>query len=334
MRPPEASSTPLDSPYRGRTVLVPGGAGFLGGALARRLLGLGARVRVVDCFEEHGGADARRLAGCGPALELDRRDAADLGAADLAGVDFVFHCAGLSDHHLGCRRPELDYRLNCASALPLLRLLADSATPPRLVSLGTRGQYGAGGPGFVESDRLNPLDVQAIHKTALEQYHFAYARAGRLRFAFVRLTNTYGPGQRLRGEGIGFVGELVRAALDGRPVTVYGGLDRIKDLLYVDDAVDGLLRVGLLPDAPDPVYNLGGRPSRVGELVDALAGCVPGLAVRVVPFPAELRAIDTGDAVLDCGKLARATGWQPRTPLAAGIRALVDSCRRQEQERS
>jgi nucleoside-diphosphate-sugar epimerase len=309
-------------------VLVPGGAGFLGSALTRRLLRSGARVRVVDCFEEHGGADARHLVDCGPDLELERRDAAELTAADLAGVDFIFNCVGLTDHHLGFRRPELDYRLNCASALPLLRLLAQSEAPPRLVSIGSRGQYGAGGLRLVESDRLNPLDIQAIHKTTLEQYHFAFARSGRLRFAYVRLTNTYGPGQRLRGDGIGFVGELVRAALDGGPVTVYGDLDRIKDLLYVDDAVDGLLRVGLLPDEPEPVYNLGGQPSRIGDLVDALAACVAGLDVRVVPFPAEVRRIDTGDAVLDCGKLARATGWEPRTSLATGIRATVDFSRR------
>lgn len=334
MRQSEAKSIPPPvSLYSRRSVLVLGGAGFIGSALARRLDGLGACVTVVDCFEEHGGAHALHLEGAGPGVKLDRRDAAaSIADRDLGGIDFIFNCIGLTDHHLGFRYPELDYRINCATTLPLLQRLAETAAPARLISIGTRSQYGAGGSQLLESDRLNPLDIQAIHKTALEQYHFVYARTGRLRFAFVRLTNTYGPGQRMRGEGIGFVGELIRAALDGRAVEIYGHLDRVKDLLYVDDAVDGLLRVGLLADEPDPVYNLGGQPCRIGDLVDILALCVASddakLEVRVTPFPEEVRRLDTGDAALNTDKLARATGWVPKTSLARGMTTTVDYYRR------
>lgn len=320
----------VEERYPGMPVLVAGGAGFLGSALARRLAALGARVTVVDSFDPRCGGNDFNLSGLEDRVSLHRQEiGAYLAAHGLGDSALVFNCMGLADHHLGQACPETDYELNCATGLALLRQARAERAGCRIVSLGARNQYGAGASHLDEGAPLAPLDVQAVHKTALEHYHRVFARTAGIRYAFVRLTNTYGPGQRMRGDGIGFAAELLRAALESRPVVVYGGLERVKDLLFVADAAEALLRLGAADEEdeePWPVYNLGGSPCRVGDLVRCLEAALGSVDLEVRPFPPGLP--DAGDTVLDCGKLDRATGWRPRTALEEGVAATLDYYRR------
>jgi UDP-glucose 4-epimerase len=132
----------------------------------------------------------------------------------LKDFSFVFNCVGLSDHNLGFQRPDIDYRINCQSGIALVQKLAEARLPIRILTIGSRSQYGRGALNMVESDSQQPLDIQAVHKTILEYYHDVYGKFFGLDFLYFRLTNTYGPGQRMRGSGIGFVGEMIRDSLD------------------------------------------------------------------------------------------------------------------------
>lgn len=318
-------ATDLGDHYAGEEVVVLGGAGFLGSRLARRLVDLQACVTVVDSFHPSCGGNPTNLEGYGDRLTLVREPMESFAAAgDFARYLAIFNCVGLADHHLGFQRPALDYELNCGTGLRLLQELARDARRPGLVALGTRSQYGAGEGSLAEDSALLPLDVQAIHKTTLEHYHRVFAAAHGLDVQFVRLANVYGPGQRLSGGGIGFMGELLRAALVGARLQIYGGLERRKDLLYVDDAVEALLRVALVPAQGCAVYNVGGPGCRIRDLVRSLQHEFPGLGVDVVPFPEHIERIDTGDALLDIGKVREATGWEPRTSIDRGVALAVD----------
>lgn len=326
--------------YRGLPVLVPGGAGFLGSRLCRRLAALGAEVTAVDSLDPRCGGERSRLAGVAELVEAPIEELAVGGgprSGQIGRFDrwaLIFNCIGLADHHLGFERPEVDYRINCASGLALLAALHRDGAGGRLISFGSRNQYGRPGDGapLTEEAPLAPLDVQAVHKTALEGYQAVYGARWGLATAFVRLTNLYGPGMRLAPPGTGFVGELLGAALAGRELVVYGGLDRVKDLVYVDDAVEAVVALGAVEgEEGRGVFNLGGAPCRIGELLAAIEAAIEGamgeerrpLAVRVEPFPAAIARLDTGDTVLDCGRLERATGWRPTTGLADGVAATL-----------
>ncbi|MCF8106524.1 MAG: NAD-dependent epimerase/dehydratase family protein [Desulfohalobiaceae bacterium] len=311
----------VNSFYRNKSILIPGGAGFIGSRLARRLCDLKARVVVVDSFETHGGANPFNLNGYGDRIALFReRIEAYLVGHDLKDFDFIFNCTGLTDHHIGFNNPGLDYEMNCSSGLCLLQALAAAKGKSKIIGIGSRNQYGTGQSHFREQDRLRPLDIQSVHKTTLEHYHRCYGHSCGLDYAFLRLTNTYGPGQRMNGGSIGFFGEILKSSLQGREIQIYGSLDRVKDLLFVDDAVEAMLRVGMLGlDHEDPVYNVGGQPCRIKEVLQVLKRQQEKIEVKVLPFPAQIEKINVGDAGLATAKIRQDTGWVPGTSLQEGI---------------
>jgi len=318
--------------YRGKRILVPGGAGFIGSRLTKRLLSLGAIVTVVDPLEKFCGGHVFNLHSHLKNIQLVRKKIETyIQESNLKEVSCIFNCVGLSDHHLGFLRPELDYRINCYSGVKLLQKLAKDQVPAKIVSIGSRSQYGQAESKVNESAPLKPLDVQSVHKTALEQYHTIYGSSFGVDFVFLRLTNTYGPGQRMRGNGIGFVGEIIRNSIGEKEVIIYGGLDRVKDLIYVEDVVDALICAGMLEEKSTRIYNVGGRACRVGELIECLKKEIPSIRVRIQEFPPQIKKVDTGDVVLNSGTFSRATGWHTRTTIKEGITSTIKyyrSCKR------
>jgi nucleoside-diphosphate-sugar epimerase len=311
--------------YRGRKVLIPGGAGFIGSRLAGRLSSLGAAVTVVDPRDKYCGGNLFNLRTCRQGIRIVRKKIeAFIRGDSLRDFSCIFNCAGLSDHHLGLVRPDIDYRINCQSGIALLQRLAETGIEAKIVSIGSRSQYGKGGSGIVESDPLQPLDIQAVHKTALEYYHTVYGKAFGLDFIYLRLTNTYGPGQRMKGKGIGFIGEIIRNSLDHQEIVIYGSLDRVKDLIYVEDVVDAMLYAGIIKGNSDPVFNIGGQSRPVGELIECVRKELPGIQVKVQEFPENIKKMDAGDAVLNSEKFFSRTGWSPRTALEEGISRMIE----------
>jgi UDP-glucose 4-epimerase len=136
-----------------------------------------------------------------------------------------------------------------------------------------------------------------------------------LRATALRLTNTIGPGMRVKDARQTFVGVWIRRLLEGQPFEVWGG-GQLRDFTYVDDAVEAFLLAASRPEAVGEVFNLGGPPpvtlQRLAELLVELnhGGC---FVVRV--FPADRTKIDIGNFYADDRRIARKLGWRPRTDL-------------------
>ncbi len=302
-----------------------GGAGFIGSRLAARLVKLGAKVTVVDPLDPCCGGNLFNLREYREEIRFVRkRIESFLRKESLEDFSSIFNCAGLADHHLGFLRPHLDYRINCQSGLCLLQKLAHTPTRPRIVSLGSRNQYGRAGRAISESAPLRPVDVQATHKNVLEAYHEIFAKSYDVDFVFFRLTNTFGPGQRLKGTAAGLVGEFIRESLYGHKVIIYGGLNRVKDLIYVEDVVDALLLGGMSPQTSRQIFNLGGLPASLGELIGWIGKKFPTVETEIRPFPRPVQRMDTGDAVLDSRKFFQVTRWSPKTSLGEGLSMTID----------
>jgi UDP-glucose 4-epimerase len=170
-----------------------------------------------------------------------------------------------------------------------------------------------------ESERIAPRDINGIHKATAERYHALYEEVYGLPAVTLRLTNTYGPGMRIRDARQGFVGGWIRAVVRGEEFEVWGG-DQRRDFNYVDDVVDAFLRAATTPDVHGGVYNLGGRSSLgVREFADLLIEVNGGGSYRVLPLPPEAAAIDIGDYAGDYSAFRAATGWEPRVELRDGL---------------
>jgi UDP-glucose 4-epimerase len=306
--------------YRDRRCVVTGGLGFIGSNLARELAWLGARVTVVDARYPRHGSNVRNLAGVGgiEVFECDLGDSA-VGTA-VEGADYVFNLGGQVSHVDSMNDPLFDLDVNTRSQLAFLETLRHGAPNAMVVFTSTRQLFGR--PRYLPVDEehpISPVDVNGVSKYAAERFHLLYGDCYGLPVVILRLTNVYGPRQRLRDDFQGFLPIFIRRALLGESIQVFGDGAQQRDCLYVDDVVKCLLHAAN-PDVAGEVFNIGNDEHlSVLELAHAVVNAAGTGAVVQVPWPADRDAIDIGSYFGDPSKAKRLLDWTPETPFVEGI---------------
>ena len=136
----------------------------------------------------------------------------------------------------------------------------------------------------------------------------------------MRLTNVFGPRQRLRDDLQGFLPIFVRRALTDDAITVFGDGAQERDCLYVDDVVECLVRAALAPEAPGEIFNVGNDERlSLGAIAAAVVLAAGAGRVEHVEWPPDRDAIDIGSYFGDSSKAKRMLGWAPQTSFADGI---------------
>ena len=129
--------------YRNKKVLVTGGLGFLGSNLTHRLVKLGAKVTVLDCFLSGHGANGFNLHDLGSRVKVVKKDIRDKGlAGHLKGQQVIFHFAGHTSHVDSMKDPRLDVDINCRGNTVFLEAVRRSCPKASFIYCGTRAQYG------------------------------------------------------------------------------------------------------------------------------------------------------------------------------------------------
>lgn len=312
--------------FSGARVLITGGAGFIGSALARRLVESGARVTIADSFIPEYGGNPANLEGIEEELSLSVTDVRDPHAMRylVQGQDFLFNLAGQTSHMDSMADPFTDLEINAHAQLSILESCRTHNPGVKIVFAGTRQIYGR--PDYLPVDEehpIRPVDINGIHKVAGEWYHLLYHSVYGIRSTVLRLTNTYGPRMRIKDARQTFVGIWVRLVLEGKPFEVWGG-EQLRDFTYVDDCVEALLLAAATDTANGKVYNLGG--DKVVSLLDlarALIAVNGGGDYVLREFPAERKKIDIGDYYSADSRIREELGWQPAVPLEEGLRRTL-----------
>ncbi len=321
------------STYQGKRIFVTGGLGFIGSNLALTLERLGAQVTVADSREVGCGANDFNLSeadgrvGC---LIADIGDATKIEPA-LEDTQVVFNLAGEISHIHSIRYPERDLDLNVRAHLAFLRSCQKVVPEARIVYASSRQVYGV--PDYLPVDEqhpIRPVDFNGVHQWATENYHFLFSSLFSTDVACLRLTNVYGPRQSLLHPCQGFIGAFFRLAMHGETIQVYGDGRQLRDMLYVDDAVEALLLAGAAETHGTAVYNVGGsQPLTLLEIAETVAQAAGrGARVECVPFPEDRKAIDIGSYYSDISRIRAELGWQPRTEFAPGVQQAVAFYRR------
>jgi UDP-glucose 4-epimerase len=318
--------------FSNRKVLITGGLGFIGSNLARTLVALGAQVTLLDSLIPEYGGNRRNVAGLKGQVRIhiaDVRDHARLPQL-VRGQEFLFNLAGQTSHWDSMTDPATDLEINGRAQLAILEACRLHNPKLRIVFASTRQLYGK--PDYLPVDErhpLRPVDVNGINKLAGEAFHLLYARVHGLPAMALRLTNTIGPGMRVKDARQTFVGVWIRDLIQGKPFEVWGGAQR-RDFTYVDDAVEAFLLAAIRPEAEGRVFNLGGPPPvtllKLAELLVELNG---GGAFRVRSFPPDRRKIDIGDYYADDRLIGRVLGWRPRTDLRTALGRTLAYYRRE-----
>jgi len=317
--------------YRGKRVMITGGIGLIGSALAGRLIELGAEVLLVDSMVPEAGGNYANIADIRDQVRVNNADIRDREALHhlLAGQDFLFDLAAQTSHLDSMSAPENDLSINCAAQLHLLELCRAVTPKIAIVHAGTRQIYGR--PRYLPVDEAHPLrpaDVNGVNKMAGEAYHLLFHDVYALNTRSLRLTNVYGPGMRIKDARQNFLGIWLRRVLESEAFEVWGGEQR-RELLYVDDAAEAFLTAAITPDTAGLALNVGGEtPYTLLALAEALIRGNGGGEFEQREFPAERKKIDIGDFVTDDGRFRELTGWAPTVNVDEGLSRSLDYYRR------
>ena len=314
--------------FAGADVLVTGGLGFIGSALARRLVELGAKVTLVDSLiPEHGG-NLFNIQDMRDRVIVDLTDVRDTAAMSwlIRKRQFLFNLAGQTSHLDSMIDPVTDLNINAAAQLHILEACRLHNRDLKIVFASTRQVYGR--PQYLPVDEkhpIDPIDVNGINKLAGEWYHLLYNDVYRIRGCALRLTNTYGPGMRVKDARQTFLGIWIRRLIDQKPIQIFGSGTQRRDFNFVTDVVDALLRAAASDDANGQVFNLGHQEHVSLQELAALFVKLNGSGdYELVSFPDDRKAIDIGDYYADFRKIDKLLGWSPQVGLENGLGRTLD----------
>jgi CDP-paratose 2-epimerase len=324
--------------------LVTGGAGFIGTNLADRLLSEGEEVVVLDNLCRPGVERNLRWlrARHGPRVAAEVADVRDPAAVQRAvrTAGSVFHFAAQVAVTTSLVDPIADFEVNARGTLNLLEAVRARPSPPPLLFTSTNKVYGAlddlgllddgvryAAPaglarGISEARPVAFHSPYGCSKGAADQYVLDWAHTYGVPAAVFRMSCIYGPHQH-GNEDQGWVAHLLRAAIQGETITVYGDGKQVRDVLFVSDLVDAfLLARARIRDLAGEAFNVGGGPDHTLSLRELLALIeeLEGAPPRV-EF-ADWRAADQRWYVSDTRRLHAATGWSPRVGVREGVARL------------
>ena len=324
----------LASFFEEKNVLITGGLGFIGSTLAYKLVEFGVKLTIVDSLIPEYGGNLFNIHGIEGKVKVNISDVRDSSSIDylIQGQDYIFNLAGTLSHIDSMKDPFTDLEINCIAQLSILEGCRKYNPEVKIIFAGTRGQYGK--PDYLPVDEkhlMHPTDVNGINNIAGEWYHILYNNVYGIKACSLRLTNTYGPRHQMKHHRQGIINWFIRQIMDGTTVRIFGDGKQIRDTNYVDDVVEGLLLATASEKTNGEVYNLGGFPISLKEIVEKMIKTYGEGEYELVPFPSESKEIEIGDYVADYSKFKRIVGWEPKIDVDEGLTRTFEYYKKYKQ---
>jgi UDP-glucose 4-epimerase len=305
---------------------VLGGGGFIGTNLSNALAGFGAQVH----------AYGRRQAwpsSLAPSVRWTTADFADQTnlTAAVEGADFIFHLANSSTPAGANSDPVTDVTDNLVTTLNFLEICRVQPVR-RIVFISSGGTvYGAASQNPIpETATTDPISAYAIHKLTIEKYFALYRHLYGLDYLILRVANPYGPMQIAR-KNQGVVAALMKRALAGDPIEIWGSGEVIRDFIYIDDVVRALLMAAMHP-GPSRLFNVGsGAGLSINTVIDDVERVAGRGPLRRLYMPS--RAVDVPVNVLDISRIRDEMGWTPEIEWLDGLRRTMNWMKGSEARR-
>lgn len=294
------------------TVLVTGGAGFIGSHIVDRLL---ARSHTVHVLDDLSSGSKKNLAAGVPLHELDMRSAKARELVEKLAPDFIVHAAAQVSVRISMEQPALDTDLNVTGLINILTPLRDRKGT-HVVFLSSGGAVYGEQESFPapETHRIMPESVYGLSKRVGELYLEFWSRVWGVTSTALRLSNVYGPRQNPHGEA-GVVAIFCERLLAGKSITVNGTGKQTRDFVYVEDVAEAVGRA--VDTRAVGEFNVGtSRETTITELAERLRDMAcPTAEIHY----ADAKAGEQMRSCIDVAKAKKVLGWTPKMEFAPGL---------------
>lgn len=303
-------------------VLVTGGAGFIGSHLARRLLGDGHEVRVLDNFSTGNRAN---LAPFAEEIEIVEGDIQSYERVHNAVRDceVVFHEAALPSVPRSIQDPLTSTAVNVIGTLNLLLASRDSGVR-RVVYASSSSIYGTDRTLPKQEDRApRPISPYAVAKLASEGYCRSFSQVYALETVALRYFNVFGPGQDPHSQYSAVIPKFITALLRGEAPVVFGDGEQSRDFTYIDNVVDANLLAADAEGVSGETFNIAcGDRISLNQLLEELRGI---LGLETEANYLDPRPGDVPHSLADIAKAEEMLGYRPAVAFSDGLRRTVDA---------
>ena len=297
--------------------LVTGAAGFIGSALAKKLIDQGHEVWTIDNLS----TGYRENIPSGVVfIEGACQESSVIKKLKSKKFDAILHFAGQSSGEISFDDPVYDLRTNTESTLRLINYGLEYGCP-RFIYASSMSVYGVVEDNPIsEEHATSPLSFYGVGKLASENYIRIYQSKG-LVPTTLRIFNVYGPGQNMRNMRQGMISIYLQQLLQNESIIVKGALDRYRDFIYIDDCIAFIMHVINNEKSCGRTYNVGtGIQTTVKELLDKL------MMIAGVKKTIELKQGTPGDQkgiFADISTAQKELGYEPRYNLDEGLDKMI-----------
>ena len=303
------------------TVVVTGGAGFIGSHLVDALVQRGDRVRVVDNLV---AGFLRNVEHHGRRIDFIEADVCDLASMQNAfrGAEYVLHHAALASVPLSLERPAVVNRVCVDGTLAVLEA-ARRENVKRVIYAASSSCYGDSPVSAKrETDPVQPMSPYAVAKLAGEHYCQAYFRSFGLETVCLRYFNVFGPRQDPNSAYSAVIPLFITAILNGQRPIVFGDGQQSRDFTFVANVVHGNLLAMSAPNVAGRTFNLAdGRSTTLLQLLELLAKL---LGKTVMPDFQKARAGEVRDSLADISQASGFLGYKPQSTFAEGLARSIE----------
>lgn len=297
-----------------RTILVTGGAGFIGSHLSKSLVD-NNEVRILDSLTT--GSQAKVPDGA-TFIKGDIRDS-DTLIRTIDGIDLIFHEAALVSVQGSVEAPLTSHNINVDATLSLLEAARDENA--RVILASSAAIYGHPEQvPIVENDRKEPTSPYGLEKLTIDHYANLYRDLYGLETAVLRYFNAYGPGQ-VAGDYSGVISVFIDQALSGEDITVNGNGEQTRDFVYIDDIVQANCKAATTDEIGD-AYNIGTGESvtirKLAEIIQELTDTGSDI-VHTEP-----RGGDIEHSEANISKAKTRLNYEPTISFREGLERTID----------
>lgn len=308
----------------GKKVLIFGGLGFIGSNIAQRCVALGATVTIYDACLDPYGWNFSNIKEIKEAVTFVKGDTRDFDALKnvIVGQDIIYDCAAQISHLISVKDPLLDIDITLRGGMNVLEAVRQHNSNAILIYAGTRGAVGKMlQKPITEEHPTDPVDVNGVNKLAVEKYYLLYHRLYDMNTCVIRINNTYGERADMRHGDYGIVNWFLRKAMLGEQIVINGDGSQTRDYNYIQDVVDAMLLAAQKPAAIGQLFFLGSNlETKFIDMCNLILEVVgSSMKIQTQPWPADRKAIEIGNFMVNPEKIHRMLGWWPKTSLLEGL---------------